>query len=270
MKIGEAPNGSGGGNTKSPPKQRINASKCWTFTYFNENGSNFALILDTKKCDYYFGLEICPETKKKHLQGYIEFHSKQRPIEYIGIKEIHWEKARGDRLDNVKYCSKDGKVFTNTNWKIPKPLKDPMEGKEFKWWQKEIIDMINTDCNEGRLIYWYWEKKGGCGKTSLAKHICMKYNAIYVNGKSADVKCGIQLMGEKNLFPDICIFGYPRSKEEYTNYASLEEVKDAIFFSGKYESGMVMYNNPHVIVFANFAPDISTITKERWVIKEID
>ena len=39
------------------------------------------------------------------------------------------------------------------------------------------------------------------------------------------------------------------------------------FFSGKYESGMVRYNKPHVIIFANCRPDIEKLSKDRWKVK---
>jgi hypothetical protein len=49
----------------------------------------------------------------------------------------------------------------------------------------------------------------------------------------------------------------------------MENVKDGLFFSTKYESGMVRYNPPHVIVFANVPPDVTKMSADRWVIKEI-
>ncbi len=48
-----------------------------------------------------------------HLQGYVEFPTKVRPIGYKGFpKEIHWgdkdgKPARGTREENINYCSKD-------------------------------------------------------------------------------------------------------------------------------------------------------------------
>jgi len=68
----------------------------------------------------------------------------------------------------------------------------------------------------------------------------------------------------------MAIFGYARSKENYISYEALEEIKDGLFFSGKYESGMVCINPPHVVVLCNFAPDESKLSKDRWVIKNID
>lgn len=94
----------------------------------------------------------------------------------------------------------------------------------------------------------------------------MNYNAIYVNGKGTDIKAAICEMKEP---PDIVIFGYPRSTEDYISYGALEEIKDGIFFSGKYESRMKIFNPPHVYVFANFRPNEDEMSKDRWIIKNI-
>lgn len=56
-----------------------------------------------------FGKEICPTTKRIHLQGYVMF--KQR-IRFTALKKkyyptIHWEGARGTTSQNVEYCSKE-------------------------------------------------------------------------------------------------------------------------------------------------------------------
>lgn len=57
--------------------------------------------------------------------------------------------------------------------------------------------------------------------------------------------------------------------ENYVSYEAIESVKDGIFFSGKYESGMTIFNQPHIICFANFAPDIGKMSSDRWKIFEL-
>ena len=70
-------------------------------------------------------------------------------------------------------------------------------------------------------------------------------------------------------YPRNIIIDIPRKLEKFVSYQGLEEVKNACFFSGKYESGMVVGNNPNLIVFANFAPDYAAMSADRWVVKNL-
>lgn len=256
------------GNTK---KSREPLAKYWCFTLNNWSEKELDHILEICKkrsIEYEIGEEI-GEKGTPHLQGFIQSPNRIRPGETFGNKRIHWDKCKGNENQNLNYCRKQGKYWVSTKLK-KKILIDPMKGKiPFKF-QQEILELIEQEPDD-RKIYWYWEPKGCKGKTTLAKHICMNYKAIYVSGKADDIKCAIvDYVKLNNAGPDIVIWGLPRSKENYVNYASFEEVKDGIFFSGKYESGMCMFNPPHCIVFANFEPITKELSEDRWVIKYID
>lgn len=69
--------------------------------------------------------------------------------------------------------------------------------------------------------------------------------------------------------PKVCVFHYTRAVENYVSYEALEAIKDGIFFSTKYESGMVVFDSPHVVVFANFPPDRTQLSADRWRITNI-
>lgn len=216
--------------------------------------------------EYIFGEEKCPSTGRLHLQGYINFKTKCRPLERFEIYGAHWEKCKGTLQQNWVYCTKDGKVHTNSKFK---PLRDPYHENRAKTWQRDILRICDTEPDD-RKIYWYWEKTGCTGKTTLAKHICMTKSAILVNGKNADVKFAITKWMTSGKYLDVVIFNFTRTNEDYVSYQSLEDVKDGIFFSSKFESEMVMFNPPHIFCFANFKPEIPALSKDRWVICEID
>lgn len=257
-------NGAEGNTSTSAP--RVTPSKYWCFTLNNytmeqlEHLEHYFKKTDTQ---YIMGLE--GQDKTPHIQGYVEFKKRLRPRETIKIKEIHWERCKGTKEQNIKYCSKEGNY--RTNMEIEKPLEDPMEGLTFYEWQTEILDMIKTKPDK-RKIYWYYDEKGGAGKTTFVKHVCMKYpkKSIFINGKANDIKCAIASLEFK---PEICIFHFTRSVEDYVSYEALESVKDGIFFSGKYESSMFIMNCPHVLVFANFLPNEDKLSKDRWIIKNL-
>lgn len=94
-------------------KQIFEQSRNWAFTDFK--------LLDLKRIyneNKYviraigWGVEICPTTKKKHLQGHIQFINKKRRggvKKILESKCIHVEACRGTIEHNTTYCSKDGK-----------------------------------------------------------------------------------------------------------------------------------------------------------------
>ena len=95
--------------------------------------------------------------------------------------------------------------------------------------------------------------------------------AIIVSGKAADAKYAIQMYIQKHgQGPEIVIMDIPRTKGvTYVSYEAIEKIKDGLFFSGKYEGGMVRYNRPHFIVFANEPPETERMSSDRWVIEEL-
>lgn len=240
---------------------RVVPSKYWRFTWNNYTKAGVKELIKkfkNKGCLYIFGYEVAPTTGTPHLQGYIESPKKIRPIETFGTKEITWLKATKGRQSNIDYCSKDGNIVTNFN--IPK---DPLKDKKLYKWQKKVIKIIKREPDD-RTIHWFWGE-GNNGKTALAKHICMNYDACYVNGAGKDIK---YFIANLNNVPKIVIFGIPRATDSIS-YSALEEVKDGIIFSPKYESCMKMYNPPHIIVLANFEPDREMLSPDRWVVKRL-
>ena len=91
-------------------------------------------------------------------------------------------------------------------------------------------------------------------------------NVICVQGKCTDIKHAVNALVKKGTPPRAVLFIFPRSVEDYVSYDAIESVKDGIFFSGKYDSGMCLFPNPHVYIFANFLPDLDKLTSDRWKI----
>lgn len=241
------------------------------FTWFNYNEDSLKEFLDfcEFKCKKYaFQEEECPKTGKIHLQGILCLHKKERDTSFGLPKDIHWEKVR-DENRATRYCLKDyTRVGRQWSKGIRKPVQDPMEGLELYPWQKDILEIIQGPVHP-RKIYWYWDPTGNAGKTSFAKHLCLKHNAIFLSGKGTDIFFAIAAALETKEIP-IVIFGFPRALEEYVAYGALESVKDGMFFSGKYESAQCLFNPPHIIVLCNFAPDQSKLSADRWEVVNIE
>ncbi len=207
-----------------------------------------------------------------HLQGVMSFKNAVKWSTLRGKAKIYWKKCR-NVMAAKNYCSKlesrSGKQWVK-GYKIKgRGPRDPLDGKELYVWQQEIMELCATTPDD-RSIYWYWSNSGNIGKTALAKHICLKHDGIMLGGKYKDAYYAIAARLQKNKDIDIVIFNLPRSVGNIVSYQALEGIKDGIFFSPKYEAGMVMYDPPHVLIFANMAPDLSQLSQDRWKIKCLD
>lgn len=263
---------------KKEKKGRQSGSMKWPWTWNNypeDWEAQLAPAFAMHNCKWFACMEIGEECGTPHLQGYAEWETKVRPIGYKGIpKTIHWgdkdgKPARGTTLQNLKYCSKDpiGGFFFG-NLKPPRKLKHPVMDL---WWEEEILEAIKEEPDD-RTLHWYWSKHGNIGKTTFCKFLCDQREACILSGKSHDVKNGaLTWMKDKGTYPDLCIFPIPRSySAEYLSYEALESVKDALFYSGKYEGGTVCAPCPHVYVFCNFPPDYEKLSQDRWHVVQID
>lgn len=258
--------GNGAGNTSTAPARSV-PGKAWCFTAFaNEMETLETQIKGLKNCRYGFGRETCPTTGREHSQGFITTENKIRPVEYFKTKKVHWEKMKGSIEQNVEYCKKDGSYTSNIKFK--KTIINPMDGLELKDWQIDITQILDGPVDT-RKIYVFVDPVGGAGKSTFCKGLVMTRDAISVCGKSADVKYAISEMIASDKDVDIVLWDLPRSIGNMVNYQAIEEVKNGMFFSTKYESGMTIFNQPHIIIFTNSEPDVTKLSNDRWCIRRI-
>lgn len=236
-----------GGNTK-PQSKREKLGKKFIFVW-NNYPENWLDQLDQKfKGMRWKAGEEVGKCGTPHIQGYLESDTRIRPIEKFKIKEIHWEIAKGNRQENLKYATKDGKTHGN--------LPDPyiVTCPEPRGWQLHVKEVAEAPICD-RSIDWYWEPHGKVGKSDVVRWLVMKQSCQICSGKSSDMK--FQIMNhyvKTGEYTFNVVFDVPRSMEKYLSYTGMEEVKNAVFSSPKYESGMYVGPRPRMFVFANFPP----------------
>lgn len=90
--------------------------RAWCFTIYNDLENKEKRIQEIKdKFEYLiYGRETCPETKKKHLQGFCYFQngkSMSATKKLFKDNAMHLEPTKGSIAQNIKYCSKEGNFF---------------------------------------------------------------------------------------------------------------------------------------------------------------
>lgn len=130
-------------------------------------------------------------------------------------------------------------------------------------WQANVLSLVASPPSD-REILWVYDPVGNHGKTYLSKYLVDSKGAFYCNGgKSVDVSYSYS--GQ-----NIVVFDYVRDAADYVSYGVIEQIKNGILFSTKYESDVKRFSVPHVLVFANFRPAEDKFSQDRLCIIELN
>lgn len=131
--------------------------------------------------------------------------------------------------------------------------------RERQPWEYKLKEIVEED-QDTRAIHWFVDTEGETGKTVNAKDLYFNHNAYYcTGGKAVDIFHAYdnQPIVVFNIVASSC-----KETHEYL-YKVLEEFKDGIFSSGKYNSCIKTFKIPQVIVFSNDYADTSKMKKTR-------
>ena len=198
---------------------------------------------------------------ERHIYKVIEFKTK---IRLTGLKKIndraHFEKAKGTKIQNFDYCAKDGNYIQNFKEEV---YVEPISDKLLPL--KKIMDSYEFPKGD-RKINVFVDEIGGIGKTEFCRYCVLNYDrCIITGGKGADMKNQIvEFQKVHDVLPKYILIDIPRSVSNFISWTGIEEVKNMLFFSGKYEGGMVVGNKPCVIMLMNEYPDTDKMSADRW------
>jgi len=263
---------SGGGVILEPSSR----SRTWCLTVNNYNSTDLSQVtqLSQKSRWWIIGKEGKEGSATPHLQCYFSFNNQTRfSTLKRAIPRGHWEVAKGTRDQNYKYCAKEGDFETNI---VPKLTRDDMKAMVlakydsvvWKPWQQDVIDFLSVD-PDSRTIRWIYEPTGNVGKSFLAKYLACREGTIISSGKANDIFNQVNTALESGVLPKVVILDVPRVVADYVSYQALEKLKDGCLYSGKYEGGVCIFPEVHVIAFSNQKPDLSKMSKDRWKLYEI-
>jgi len=134
------------------------------------------------------------------------------------------------------------------------------ENIEWNKLQKHLISIIETE-QDTRKINWVYDEYGNTGKTHFAKYFVAKGDTYYITGgKQADILYSYE--GQS-----IIIYDLARTYADNIDhiYTTIENLKNGFYLSTKYNSEQRIYNKqPIIIILANFKPDTSKLSADRW------
>lgn len=261
------------GNTKSSRPTQL---KKWFFTYNNPTETMETFYCKLKAIPniekFVFQHEKGEESGLNHYQGNIWLTKKMRWTEFNLSNKIHFEKTRNEHA-SARYCAKldtrigDPMFYPDYMFEDLIPIKTISLNQMYEWQKNIFFEMVNPEIND-RTINWIYDYEGNIGKSAFVKYMCVHHNALLCDGgKRNDV---LNLVFNNNMLKTrIVIFDLPRSAENHISYSAIESIKNGLVVNLKYETGVKYFNPPHLYVFANYPPETTKLSKDRWIIRTI-
>lgn len=144
-------------------------------------------------------------------------------------------------------------------------LRERMASASLRRWQSDLLEIV-LEVPDSRKVIWSYDEVGNSGKSFFTDYLVAMHEAIvFTGGKLADIAHAYDMQ-------KIVIFDIARTKADCMNgiYEAVETFKNGRIFSPKYESQVKVFPVPHVLCFANFAPDTEKLSADRWDIRVID
>lgn len=144
------------------------------------------------------------------------------------------------------------------------------EGHPLKPFEQDIIDLLNG--LGSRAIYWIYSLIGAVGKSRFTSVLVTLFDALIIDPHAA--KGALELIGKqkeksaKFVSNPVLILDLPRS--EPLTAKKLYQVLETIQGSFSDSNGTMQWKNlPHVIVFANDAPETGRLSADRLCVRLI-
>lgn len=235
-------------------------------------------MITTTSPRYFDFNDIHPNIKTvktdEHWRRTVEYHRKDGdPVTMLQegtIAEDIWKHdSVGEALVNACGRVRDaGGIIAIFNHKPVDYGEEP--AVVWKPWQKSLYDELGTT-PDSRRILWYWDPKGDSGKTFFAKHMGM-YKGAFTSTKANTYHLATMIQdrlkaGKSSV---MVIFNFTRQSECNKVYAAIESLKDGMITAEKYHGEPIYFDSPHVVVFANYLPDFSAVSIDRWHLRVIN
>lgn len=168
-----------------------------------------------------------------------------------------------------KYCMKedsrvkgpwsDSKIYTGKD--LPQTL----------WaWQETVKGLCMQEPDDRHINYIY-DPIGGKGKSKFCKYMGYHHKALVLPwGRTGDIQNLVIKKGARSIY----LFDLSRSKPQDWAQddvsAAMEGIKNGHIVNYKFETDDFYMDPPHIWCFSNQLPNFSSMSRDRWILWEID
>lgn len=223
--------------------------------------------------------DYCKKDGDWHEFGNYEFidapknrQGKRKDLELVqeAIKEgKSYEEIADTHFDTVAKYGRfiNERIQARENASLVSSLRESFASAQLRPWQQGLWDILQGDPHP-REILWYWETGGNVGKSWMTRYLLALTDCtVLTDGRKMDMAYIYVKKPTK-----IVVFDLARVTEEHLDgiYILAENLKNGYLVSPKYDSIGKVFNTPHVVFFANFGPNLTKWSADRYNIKNID
>ena len=229
-----------------------------------------------------YPIKSCPICHKAmiawNLQRHVKVHAKSKKHIYENIKA---DQLTYDDITQTGQIVNDVLVAEDINPNsLRKEYKNALEisslKKEkkcetLKSWQEKVLDLMKPSERE---IIWIIGRRGAEGKSWFQEYIEQYYGCkrVFRTTLNKNDESILHCLSKRALsLIDVFVFNIPRSfSVKDVSYKLLEEIKDGQSISSKNNSKVLNFKKSNiVIVFSNFRPCRSEVSRDRWKVYDI-
>lgn len=140
------------------------------------------------------------------------------------------------------------------------PVRDMVPDTPFGW-QRSLGDILGEPADDRKVLF-VVDPEGGEGKSWFCRWLYMKLpDEVQILGMGKRDDMAHMVDTHKRIF----LINVPRKQMERLQYTILEQLKDRLVSSPKYDSQVKeMMHQPHVVIFSNEVPDMKALTSDRY------
>jgi len=176
--------------------------------------------------------------------------------------------------DNFEACAKYSRfVKEQISRREQEAIKESMtvefESTVLRPWQATLVTKVSSTEADPRTVMWFYDQVGNKGKSFVSRYLAVVHDAMILEaGKKADLAYIFALKPAKIVIFDLSRTTAPDPEQPKgpldVIYSLMESMKNGYLVSTKYESRACAFRVPHVIVMANFPPDRTKMSDDRW------
>lgn len=276
-------------------KQEDYKYKTWLFTW-NETNDGYLIdpsdlenVLKNLTTDFVFQKEF---VSRLHYQGFLRLENRVRKQTLLNLFKVYCATYQDDVIDNLTLLHTKGtdkeviSYVTKTESRIEEPRYSPgllpyrfkdlaILSSRDRWypWQDTLGKILLTEYGtlkepDDRTILWIRDAAGNSGKSKLVKYYVHKFPQEIIKlpfGTATQLRSAICTAGPRKLYFIDIPRTMGRDEDLDSVYSVIEDIKNGFITTSMYGSfKQLLFDPPHVVIFANFDCPRHKLSADRW------